>query len=303
MASKIQFGPPLGDSDLLNEHFSSFVECSAPAHPTSTTARTPVAPGRAPMASLPIVDEGAMSKDDLQQRLARKAASARIARARHKDHVTGLEDEVRELQQRAAVLETNRLAAAQAASQQLHDEMRAALPAERWETVSGWLRAAAEAERDARQRSIDEQMMQPEMVLYSLAAKKTAAPPAPLAAVNAARAQLHAAEARARRTSFARGLDCPPGTSSGVDGKAAAASAAGGASSGLRPVQAAPPILSALDAETSPTTVMAEEDLLACALGIVGLAKCTPKLQPTAAVPPPAMPPLPPPAEQPRAPS
>ena len=42
--------------------------------------------------------------------------------------------------------------------------------------------------------------------------------------------------------------------------------------------------------EPSPTTVLAgSEELLACALGIVGLQNCTPRLQPTAAMPPPMM--------------
>ena len=69
-------------------------------------------------------------------RLARKAESARQARLRHKGLVQRLQQDVQSLKDRGAGLER-----AQAAwSQQLSDDLRAALPPERWAIVQGWLR-------------------------------------------------------------------------------------------------------------------------------------------------------------------
>lgn len=87
----------------------------------------------------PVPDEA------LQGRLARKAASARVARAKHKSAVSSLEEQVRELTAKASALEAARLSDAQISSQQLHDELRAALPPHQWHTLSGWLRTAAES--------------------------------------------------------------------------------------------------------------------------------------------------------------
>ena len=105
------------------------------------------------MSAAPILmaaQAGLQEADELASaKLARKAASARLARARHKNAVNGLEDQVRELQERAASLEAARVAAVAQAAQELHAELRAALPADRWETLSGWLNAAREEQRAA----------------------------------------------------------------------------------------------------------------------------------------------------------
>ena len=85
--------------------------------------------------------DGALSKADAldeQERLARKAASARQARLRHKGAVQELEEQVQQLSQRASLLEAQALANAEAASRQLRDDLRAALPPDQWIQLSSW---------------------------------------------------------------------------------------------------------------------------------------------------------------------
>ena len=125
--------------------------------------------------NMPPIDTSNPPSDAAAQRLARKAASARQARARHKNAVSDMEDEVRSLSQRLAALEEQRLAAANAASAQLREELRAALPPERFQTLCGWLAAAAAAEQ---QKKVEEA---PELLLCAL--KSGAGPQEALAAM------------------------------------------------------------------------------------------------------------------------
>ena len=117
--------------------------------PSNTTNMPPIAPSTSNTPT-----------DAAAQRLARKAASARQARARHKNAVSDMEDEVRSLSQRLAALEEQRLAAANAASAQLREELRAALPPERFQT----LRMARAPPRREQQR----RWRRPELLLCAL---------------------------------------------------------------------------------------------------------------------------------------
>ena len=71
-------------------------------------------------------------------RLARKAESARAARLRHKGNVQNLKERVNQLKVECSDLESLR----NAWSSQLRQDLRDALPADRWQTVESWLREA-----------------------------------------------------------------------------------------------------------------------------------------------------------------
>jgi hypothetical protein len=255
--------------------------------------------------------------DDSEARLARKAASARQARLRHKDHVQGLEDEIRQLHLHCAELEAKRLAAAQAASQRLRADLHDALPPEQWQTLCGWLGTSTAVDQLGERETEEEEATQPapsvdavvgevapEVLLYALASRArsstrpwarqraTSQQHPPLVDLRAARVQAHAADARGRRakvTATARQCIGGPGVES-VPLHATVVSTPASAADARYIVQAStvskapsivlgPPhvcVASSLDpqsggTETSPTSVM-ENDLLECALGIVGLA-------------------------------
>lgn len=251
-----------------------------------------------------------MSVDDLQARLARKALAAKDARARHKSHVQCLQEEVNALAAKAAQLENERLAATQAATQQLRDEIKSALPSDRWETLNSWL-------RDATVQASKPVLPQPETILCALSRPPGRPEGTSLlqggaggpqrrvpSRVGNVVATADAASAPARswgRSAAASAaalssMRTPTNASGGpnpkqfleVDAGSSASAMGGGASILLRG-----------PSEASPTSVMADDDLLACALqGIVGLAHCTPRLQPSPAPPMPPTMSLPPPASR-----
>ena len=255
---------------------------------------------------------------DPQTRLARKAASARLARARHKSQVSALEDNVSFLRQRVADMEAQQLAEKQAWSQQLRTDLQDALTPAQWQVLSGWLEAA-KPPPPPNMLEAEQNSMADATLLFRLSnhASPRLGPSEPPRYANAPplgaalRAQLHASAARGRRqetTAQLRGAGSLAGLSPGGTPLINTTPAF---SHGLPPSSIlhaplanaehyAPPMSSQTGAlqvrvgactkgqETSPTTVMATQrdnaDLaeaeIACALGIVGLG--TPKTGPQA---------------------
>jgi len=226
----------------------------------------------------PEAEAGGKDAEALQARLARKAASARLARAKHKSSVQGLEEQVKALSERAAALEAKRLLDAKRASQALHDELRDALPPDQWQTLSGWLRAAAESTAEPTEMRA-EQIASSSLISFLTGGASTP--------VQVAHASRYACASDSSSFSFF--------APSCVSDAAASTPALNVA------VSTAPPPKAPSTSQTSPTNIMAEpDDLLACALqGMVGLANCTPRgPQPAHADLPPAMEQLPPPAKR-----
>lgn len=149
---------------------------------------------------------------DTQEKLARKATAARLARQRHKANVAGLEGTVASLTRRVAQLELQSREVVRTAKQTLHAELQSALSAEQWETLSGWLGQAETADAN-NERLCGEVTSAADdlMLLCSLKAKSipcsvptSTVPPthsSPLSAVPAVRVQAHAAAAKERRAS------------------------------------------------------------------------------------------------------
>jgi len=241
------------------------------------------------------------SADEPSSRLARKAASAREARARHKTAVANLEEEVRWLTGRVAELEAARLEAAQASSQALIGELKGCLPPDRWETLSGWLYAAAKEELPAAVHP--DKLPPPEELLCALTAPRVADTPSGVT-LSSARAQGYVTDTRNRRAmamAAVRGQDSL--TSSPLPAQSHSTPEA------MIPVLSLdePSLLKGATLrpdDASPTTVVA--DLLAGAMGIVKLASnprihtkqrvIAPRLRPVHVKPPPSMQPLPPPS-------
>jgi len=115
-------------------------------------------------------------------RLARKAESARQARQRHKGAVVHLEAELLQLQSREAALQRHKDEGVAAATATLRGELEAALPAEQWKQLEGWLAegaaaAAAAATAEAAAAAAPEvDADRPEMLLFALSGE---APPPP----------------------------------------------------------------------------------------------------------------------------
>ena len=214
--------------------------------------------------------------DAAAQRLARKAASARQARARHKNAVSDMEDEVRGLSQRLAALEEQRLAAANAASAQLREELRAALPPERFQTLCGWLAAAAAAEQ---QKKVEEA---PELLLCALKSGAESALSS-LRGPNGSDAGAPSRLGPIRNGAASSSSMPPPPPRTGTTLRAGWAENGGGKSTALP---------TTTPSGISPNTVMEGDDLLGCAMGILGLAStpagvCGPTPTPAVMQPPP----------------
>lgn len=235
------------------------------------------------------------SAADLQSRLARKAASARLARARHKSQVANLEETVANLTHRVAELEAEQLAAKQAWAQQLRAELQNALPVEHWTELTEWLQAAAPSAEPPERELID--MEEDATLLFRLSNHAsprfgpTCAPLAsrplregsdPIGAVasfSTLRAQQHAMAIRTRRQKTTEEIRRSPQAGAGVSG-------VGGLGVGT-PLGVTEPFDVAVGAseEPSPTTVMATHEEasaadaeMACAMGIVRLG--TPRVEP-----------------------
>ena len=279
----------------------------------TSEAKEPPLPAAAKEPPIPAAAEssggGAAATVNTQEdRLARKAASARLARARHKNSVQSRQEEVATLHSRIAVLEAEHLERVEAASSQLRSDLRAALPDDRWKTLCSWLAPP------------EPQPPPAEQLLYQLAisaaaepAAKPAAKPAtkrtsregprlaagaPSTVSASARAALHATETKSRRIDGAGGPSEPPAASSTTASAAPLFSTPPmlpSAPPGARAAspshgKVAPSLLHAVktagassqegsaaergieEEEESPTTVLHEE-LMECALGLIGVAQ------------------------------
>ena len=136
--------------------------------------------------------QGSDASETKQQRLARKAESARQARQRHKSSVQGLQDEVRTLSAQLEWLE----AVDAAWRAQLRDDLRRALPTERFAQLERWLEESAARQQQQRQQQQQQQLQlqrrsetegelsddSPEMLLCALSMASPALTPATIGA-------------------------------------------------------------------------------------------------------------------------